>query len=80
MAMQDQKNNIVKKDDDSTTLSEDELHYFEVELQCEECDYRWRSKEKAYLSDEDRTGSDRWIVDDSTLLCPICGSQSITRV
>ncbi len=60
--------------------AEEEIHFFPIEYKCEDCDYRWKTKRKASLSDQDRTGTDRWFVDDSNVHCPMCGSCNITRV
>ena len=60
--------------------AEEEVHFFPIEYKCEDCDYRWKTKRKASLTDEDRTGTDRWFVDDSNVHCPLCGSSNITRV
>jgi len=58
---------------------EEEIHFFYIGYMCEDCDYRWKAKRQASLSDQDTTGSDRWFVDDSTVFCPMCGSSNITR-
>lgn len=59
---------------------EQEIHFFDVEYICEDCDYRWKTKKRASLSEEDRNGTDRWFVDDSNVCCPMCGSFNIARV
>lgn len=64
---------------ESPKEEEEEIHFFHIGYMCEDCDYKWKAKRKAFLSDEDRTGSDRWVVDDSTMDCPMCGSSNITR-
>ncbi|MBU1077264.1 MAG: hypothetical protein KKH98_08225 [Spirochaetes bacterium] len=64
----------------SQQKEEEEIHFFSIEYKCEDCDYRWKTKRKASLSDEDRTGTDRWYVDDSNISCPMCGSCNTTRV
>ncbi len=59
---------------------EDEIHFFNINYMCEDCNYRWKAKRQASLSDQDTTGSDRWFIDDSSVNCPMCGSSNITRV
>lgn len=58
---------------------EEEQRFFNIEYKCEDCDYLWREKQKADLSD-DRSDDERWVIDDSKTLCPICGSSNITRM
>jgi len=60
-------------------LLENELEGYSVDYRCDNCDYRWREIKKPYLSDEDRTGT-RVVIDDSTVVCPMCGSRQISRL
>ncbi len=66
-------------EDENEYLLENEMDEFGVEYRCEDCDYRWTETKKAYLSDEDRTGS-RIMIDDSSVVCPMCGSRHISRI
>ncbi len=66
-------------EDESEYLLETEMEGFGVEYRCEECDYRWTEKKQPYLSDQDRTGT-RLMIDDSSVVCPMCGSHHISRV
>lgn len=58
---------------------DEEIHFFHILYMCDDCNYRWKAKRKASLSDENMTGADRWFVDDSSMNCPMCGSSNITR-
>ncbi len=59
--------------------SEGSVRYVEVEYECENCNYRWKKQVKAYISEENRHGVDRWEVDDSNVVCPMCGSHEVYR-
>ena len=62
------------------SIEEEGIRFFNIRYMCEDCDYKWKTKRQASLSDQDTTGSDRWFVDDSSINCPMCGSSNITRV
>ncbi len=69
----------IDDDDEDEYVLENELEGYIVDYRCDNCDYRWREIKKPYLSDEDRTGT-RVVIDDSAVVCPMCGSRQITRV
>lgn len=66
-------------DDAEEKEEEDEHRFYTIEYKCEDCDYLWREKQKAHLSD-DNSDDERWVIDESNISCPICGSSNISRI
>ncbi len=77
----DEDEELDKKDDDHDH-DEDELNaqkYFTIDYKCEDCDYLWKAKQEAELSEEN-SQDDQWVIDESNVSCPICGSYNISRL
>jgi len=64
---------------DENLVYENEISEISVEYRCEVCNYRWVEKEKPYLTTI-RSTSNRLMIDDSNVRCPMCGSTQVTRV
>ena len=64
---------------DENLVYENEISEVSIEYRCEVCNYRWVEMEKPYLTTI-RSTSNRLMIDDSNVRCPMCGSAQVTRV